>query len=141
MGKRPILLTIDDAEWNAFKARVALSGGSMAEVFRDFVRDYMARRPTVRVDDRPRLDAAKAVKETGDRMPEGMDKDLVRYARVFSIPVESEKGDSLKDSLKESVMDAIEKDFKEHRVLGGEEFHRYLDDNREMLVWFNDNRG
>lgn len=126
MPKRSILLTIEDEEWNLFKARVSMSGSSMARVFRDFVRKYAAaRKPApVEVPERLELDIAAGP---------AVDPALLRYAQTFSIPVEGKE----KKELLDEVLDAIESDFKESRKsFGRKEFSRYLAGNKAMHGWY-----
>lgn len=79
------------------------------------------------------LEKQEEAEETVDEKDETILDEFLKYAKYLDISVE----DKEKDTLKGEVLDAIEKDYQEHEKLEKKEFHKYLKDNQEMLMWFN----
>jgi len=132
MGKnKSILLTIEDEEWNRFKSKVCLRGLSVAGVIKGFVASYCREEESEADSGREKV-VVKPVRIVGRKKRPALERGkktdarLAEYAALFSIEDEND------DSLREKVLDAVE---KEHAERSGED--GWLERNLDMVRWYN----
>lgn len=129
--------TVDDALWRRFKSKAADEGLPIGEILVKLVRKYLEGKDEAVGNVRRKIPLKEAPAEGKKRRTletsaseKVSDPRLAEYASRLSIKDKNE------NSLREKVLDAVEKEYGER---AGEE--GWVKSNLEMLQWYNGSRG